>query len=121
MASTIAGQAVTRIRSHCSPVVNGTEPITRFGVDGVSVRLIGKRTPQSTVNVVVFSTLAGAKSIYNAIVAATGTKISIFDEDTGITESMIETDVSPARFSTAVKPGTEISVRLEFDVSGYKQ
>lgn len=119
--SSIAGQTVARIRTHCSPVVNGSEPITRFGVDNVAVRLIGKRTEQSTVSVVAFDTLANAASIYNAVVAATGTQITIVDSDTGITEYMIATGVSPARFSTAVKPGSSVAVKLEFDVVGYKQ
>ena len=119
--SSIAGQTVARIRTHCSPVVNGSEPITRFGVDNVAVRLIGKRTEQSTVNVVAYSSTAGAWTIYNAVVAATGTQISIVDSDAGITETMIATGVSPARLSTAVLPGTQIAVKLEFDVVGYKQ
>lgn len=119
--STIAGATVTRIRTHANPVVAGSEPITRFGVDGVSVRLIGNRTEQSTINAVVFGSLAGVKSVYNTIAAAVGTLITISDTDLAVSYNMIATNISPPRCSTAIKPGTQINIRMEFDLSGYKQ
>lgn len=119
--SSIAGQTVTRIRTHANPVVSGSEPITRFGVDGVSVRLIGKRTEQSTIQAVVFGSLAGVQAVYNAIAAAVGTNVVIIDSDLSVTYNMIATNLSPPRCSTAVKPGTQINIRMEFDLSGYKQ
>ncbi len=119
--STIAGATVTRIRTHANPVVAGSEPITRFGVDGVSVRLIGKRTEQSTINAVVFGSLAGVKTVYNTIANAIGTLITISDTDLAVSYNMIATNLSPPRCSTAIKPGTQINIRMEFDLSGYKQ
>lgn len=119
--STIAGQTVTRLRTQPNPVVAGTEPITRFGVDGVNVRLIGKRTELSTIQAVVFGSLAGVKAIYNAIAAAVGTSVTIIDTDLSVSYTIIATNLSPPRYSTAIKPGTQINIKLEFDLTGYKQ
>lgn len=121
MASTIAGYTVTRIRTQANPVVAGSEPITRFGVDGVSVRLLGNRTQQSTINVVAFDTLANVTTLYNNIAAKIGTLITVSDGDLNATYNMIATNLSPPRCSTAIKPGTATTIRLEFDLQGYKQ
>ena len=121
MSSAIAGYAVTRIKTHANPVVAGSEPITRFGVDGISVRLLGNRTQQSTLSVVAFDSLANVKALYNNIAARIGTLVTIYDEDLGVTYNMIATSLSPPRCSTAIKPGTATTIRLEFDLIGYKQ